>query len=325
MSHNVYSRRQALWNNASVPNARDLALWDSNQFKGLDGDNGGTWYPKTPIGIGGAGVQLSDGSQFNQGGIQTELGGRFVLGANDFPTFGTDRIRTVRFPLRGLSGGTGVVYKQNLSVGGRPIHRSGWFDPSAAKLWFPIDPRYIHNGAAIAQIRLYAFQTQFVPALSSPSFIQQADLWTLNTGFDYAVTTQWVPTPHNYLFGDITIPSGAQAQTGLYYQCTFGGTSGASQPAPWPASIGGTVTNGGATWQAVGYAGTAAQTYPYSASAYYNAGQSRTFILTPYLLAPPLLANAADVWAISVVQDGGSWCYSSAEIDYTTIPDMSFA
>jgi hypothetical protein len=325
MSHNVFSRRPNLWTIASVPNARDLQLWDVTQYRGVDGDNGGTWTPTTPIGLGGAGVQLSNGSLLD-GGFTTELGGRYSLGDSDFPTFQATRTRTVRFPLNAIAGTTGILYKENLSVGGRLVHRAGWFDPASPTVWFPIDSRFIHNGATISAMRVYGFQTQFVAALSSPPSVLQATLYNTFTNFSYDVHVQWQPT-HAYSSGAARIPLGAEAQTGLYYKVTTPGTSsGAGQPAPWPSVIGNTVVDGTVHWTAWGNAGTIPQAFPYLASAYYNNSQPWTILTNPVDAAlATTTGDTTQSWAIGIVQDGGSWCWSAAEIDYTAIPNMAFA
>jgi hypothetical protein len=326
MSHNVFSRRPNLWTSATVINARDLSLWDLNQFKGVDGDNGGTWTPKMPIGIGGAGVQLSDNS-FLSGGFQTALGGRAVLGASDFPIFSaSSRTRTVRFPLRGLPGSTGFLLKQNFEVGGRPIHRSGWFDPNAAVVWFPIDPRFMHDGANIAAVRVYGFQTQFLPILSSPATVLQVRFYRVDgVVATFNVTAQWIPS-HNYTLGTNVLPLGAQTQTGLYYTVTTAGmSSGAGQPNPWPSVIGNTVVDGGVTWTATAAAGTIPQASPYYANSYYNNGLPWTIVTNPAYLGTPPTGSASHSWSIGITQDAASWCWTAAEIDYTAIPNMSFA
>jgi hypothetical protein len=302
-----------------------LSLWDLNQFKGIDGDNGGTWAPKTPVGIGGAGVQLSSGSLLN-GGFETELGGRYVLGNSDFPFFEAGpRTRTVRFPLRGLPGTPGILLRQNFSVGGRPIHRSGWFDPNSFQVFFPIDPRFIHSGATISEVRVYGFQTQFLPILATPADILQVNLLRFDTVSDtYAVTAQWQAS-HPYVPGDVVLPLGAQSQTGLYYTATTTASSSSSPPV-WPTVIGGTVADGFQIWQATALAGTIPQAFPYYANSYYNNGLPWTVTLNPFPVVGALpVGSSVHSWAIQITQDKASWCWTAAEIDYTLIPNMAFA
>ena len=222
-----------------------------------------------------------------------------------------------------MPGSRGVLYRQNFSIGGHPIHRSGWFDPGAGNLWFPVDQRFIHNGANISAIRVYAFQTQFLPILASPSVIFQAALYQADIAHSFAITTQWAAT-HSYTAGQLLIPLGAQAQTGFYYQDITAGThSSGGSPPIWPRVINGTVTDGAVTWQAVGYSGTIMQAFPYSASAYYNGGQPWTITMSPPAGAG-FANSAAHSYAIGITQDGASWAYSAAEIDYTNIPNMAF-
>jgi hypothetical protein len=322
VSHNKFSRPLALWTNASVPNARDLAHWDSNQFKSVDGDNGGTWNPTSPVGLGGSGVQLGAASVMN-GGFTTQLGGRYDLASSDYPTFAANRTRTVRFSLRGLSASTGVIRRSNGTILGRPFTRQGWYNPGASVEWFTIPPRYIHNGATISEIRLYGFQTQYNgSALSSPSTVFQVLLYQADLGIQYGISTQWAPS-HSYLINQYVIPLGAQAQTGLFYQAQSSFTSAGSPPSPWGTTIGGFTNeiSGGGVWKAINYAGTIQQAYPYNAFAYYNGGAPWTIQLAP---AVTPVANAAHSWTLGVTQDGGAWCYTAAEIDYINILNAAF-
>jgi len=58
MSHNSYVRNLGIWDANKVVSHNEFALLDRGQFVSINGDDGGTWAPLSPIVIGGAGVTL---------------------------------------------------------------------------------------------------------------------------------------------------------------------------------------------------------------------------------------------------------------------------
>lgn len=80
------------------------------------------------------------------------------------------------------------------------------------------------------------------PALSdSIRVARDSDDWP------YGAEYQWQPG-QAVTAGTVRIPS---TYAGFYYTAQGGGSTGASEPA-WPASIGGTVVDGGVTWACTG-------------------------------------------------------------------------
>lgn len=63
-----------------------------------------------------------------------------------------------------------------------------------------------------------------------------------------ALTISW--KQGNYAANSYVIPSPA-SETGLWYKTTLGGTTAATEPTAWPTVVGGTVVDGGITWEAV--------------------------------------------------------------------------
>ena len=63
--------------------------------------------------------------------------------------------------------------------------------------------------------------------------------------------TRWIASTA-YSVNDLRRPK-ASCFCNMYYKCTVGGTSGATPPATWPHFIGDTVTDGGVTWECMGF------------------------------------------------------------------------
>ncbi|MDD4356505.1 MAG: prepilin-type N-terminal cleavage/methylation domain-containing protein [Smithellaceae bacterium] len=64
---------------------------------------------------------------------------------------------------------------------------------------------------------------------------------------------KWQPS-NDYRVGSIVTPKTIPATPdgGHYYKCTGAGTSGTTEPNPWPTATGGTVTDGTVTWKESG-------------------------------------------------------------------------
>lgn len=58
MSHNSYVRPLGVWNANQVVSHNEFAALDRGQFVSINGDDGGTWAPTSPIGIFGAGISM---------------------------------------------------------------------------------------------------------------------------------------------------------------------------------------------------------------------------------------------------------------------------
>ena len=160
MSHNKFARPPALWTNASVPTARDLALFDLYQYQALDGVNGGTWTPATPIVVGGNGTNLIGAGNVVAGGITTSTGGRLELGDSDYVNMSPTRTRTETLsPL----GNLGINDPSLFSA--LPL---GMVLTDANQFTRDVPSRYVHDGSVVTSVSFTGIVNK-VPA-TTPSF-----------------------------------------------------------------------------------------------------------------------------------------------------------
>lgn len=61
MAHNAYVRPGGIFNFGIPVTHGEFTLFDQYQFKNINGDDGGTWAPSSPILIGGAGLSVGTG------------------------------------------------------------------------------------------------------------------------------------------------------------------------------------------------------------------------------------------------------------------------
>lgn len=59
MSHFAYTRPGGTWSAFSALFSADMASLDQKTFKSINGDDGGTWAPSSPITIGGSGINIT--------------------------------------------------------------------------------------------------------------------------------------------------------------------------------------------------------------------------------------------------------------------------
>ena len=341
MSHNVFSRKGLLWGNGSVPTARDFAMWDTAQYKGLNGDLGGSWSPAKPIVLGGSGVSLSGAGNVITGGVTTSMGGRLILGASDYCQLATPVARTELVQLADAipnpaTNGIGGTPSQGNAImaskyGISPVTAAGDFI-------VPIPSRYLHNGARLtsATLTCRALVKQTVPP-SSPYWMI-ANVFGMNAAGTTSVQlvpsfTAWIAS-HAYTVGSVVIPSNASAtQTGLYYVVTATsgtGTSGASPPA-WPTTIGNTVVdNSGAnqiTWTCTGYAGVLSNPNTGSGNTYAG-GAVQSSVMSPQSTFT-IDTTTYDYW-LHVIYDGfgagtvaaPNWLFHALALSFGNIVDM---
>ena len=344
MSHNDYARRQALWTGLAVPTARDLGIWDTYQYKAIDGVNGGVYAPRGPIVIGGAGLVLSGAGNFSNGGLSTAAGGRLQHGDADYVELVPSRTRTEVMSLIGMVPSTGSLPVN--SGGGTPVEivavqdapfGVGPFDKSVSFLSFAIPSRYLHNGANLISATLVSRAVGLYGGV--PTGYTQANIVSVGPPYTTIPTVAgflpggltaiaaWAPSTA-YALGSVVIPSNASpAQTGLYYQVTAAsgpGTSGSSPP-PWPTTLGGTVTEGSTlTWTAVGYAGVRA--VPHSPVA----ALSLVGTPTPMVMTPEstfTVDTDANEYGLVVFLDSKAapvLTFHSLSLTYNNIVDMRF-
>jgi hypothetical protein len=322
---NDFSRPPALWTLASVPNARDFSIWDRAQYQGIDGDNGGTWAPASPIGIGGNGVQLSAPSLM-AAGFTTRLGGRYLLGTANFPVFQTPQARTVSFPFRGITGSTGTQFRRvatsqigtGIAAGASQI---GWTDPIASTLYCQVPARWVHDGATLTNIAITAF---LATPPATPTIVQRIGLIDSYTGagVDYGAAPVWQAS-HFYAIGATVIPTSVTKQNGCAFTTPTTMTSGSTEPT-WNTS--GPTPDGTGTWQAVG-GGTLVMPSPFTTTAFFAQGTTYAMNLSPHLT---LVMDKSHPYMLYIVQDAANpagapnWVYTSVQFGYTAINDFRF-
>lgn len=151
--HNDFGRPANQIASVTVPVAADFEKIDQLCVECWDIVNGGSYYPKTPICLGGQGGQFSAGTTRLQGGLATRKGGRLVLGASDYPTLNPSRSRQTVVNLERdryrqssrASTDTGIV---SLAAN----------DSNAIQV--PIPQKVLHNGGLAAQVVLYFYVGQ---------------------------------------------------------------------------------------------------------------------------------------------------------------------
>ena len=328
MSHNPLARPQAFWaatdahaNYIAVPTCRDFALWDTFQYKGLDGDQGGTWAPSKPIAIGGAGLQLSGAGNFLAGGVTTSTGGRLIHGNNDYLVLpNTLRTETLGFL------GSQVLTSSNgqLATGTLSTSPFGFVTPAGwTSLVLPISSRYMHQGAALSKVlvtgRMLAQPASFPTTPLEMFFESSGGTYGFGGSLTPLPYTQWAPTT-GYTAGQYVYP--LAKTSGFYYRCTISGTSSGTE-GTWPTTVGGTFIDGSVTWQCQGYAGLVP--YPTTTAGYYAGGVVQTFELSVDAQHNPYTIDCSqNSYSLTNVPDsvGTQWLWHAVQLFYTSITDL---
>lgn len=328
MSHNPLARPQAFWaasdahaNYVTVPTCRDFALWDSFQYKGLDGDQGGTWAPTKPIAIGGAGLLLSGAGNVLGGGVTTSTGGRLIHGNNDYlniPAYA--RTETLSFlGQQVLTASNGLLATGTLSTSPFGLLTpSGW-----TTIVLPIPSRYMHQGAGLSKVlvtgRMVSQPSSF-PTTPLEMFFESSGG---GAGFAGSLTplpyTRWAGST-GYTVGQYVYP--LANTSGFYYRCTSAGTSAAFESA-WPTTIGATLNDGGVIWQCKGFGGLAP--YPTTTAGYFAGGAVQTFELSVDDIHNPYTVDCSqNSYSLTIVADSVAtqWLWHAVQLFYTSIIDM---
>lgn len=300
MPHNDFAFRDEHGQpgNATVPEPSILRQLDLAASQGIDGDNGGTWNPASPIILGGAGLNLS-GYVLANGGVTTgPLASPRALIVSGVPAvwLAGNRTRIVVFPLRDFGArfdettiyqASTVTYDDGSSPGTvTTLQNTGLFSLSTTtvRLIVPI-PQFrctVGNVSAgtswFPTLRIRTGQSS-VPSLLTgmPGFrlskFTAAGAW--QSSQDVVIPT-WAAT-HAYNVGDLVIPTSPNSRQ---FRCTVGGTSGGAQPAGFPAAVVGTTIagDGGVSWLTeLGPAGATAHyitlPLPTTAANYFAQGQ----------------------------------------------------
>lgn len=158
MSHYDYVRPNGVWINAFVFQPFDLQQFDYRITKTLNGDDGGTWNPTTPIilaGTPGGGTTLSVSAGGFNGGVSTARGGR--IHSSSPATFSSNRSRTVdvgfipSIPDTAPGFGKWLLSAELpgvVSVGG-----TAGVGGMSTTLWIP--QNRIHTGATLSSVVIY--------------------------------------------------------------------------------------------------------------------------------------------------------------------------
>jgi len=272
MGHGDFVRPGGQWPAELVPGAQDAQRLDEMQRRSINGDLGGTWNPKQPIVIGGAGLELGTSSYFF-GGVTTKTGGRLV--APDPPKINDSRMVTLVVPTFALGvkpklGNTTYRFDayltKNLTRGlwGLAIGGSA---PSAIGLTVP--RRYLHQGAQLVTVSLEYFIAQRPPSVPANPMV----IFPRQHAYD---GMQSYPTPNiggtsgwasgvAQVFGNYIIPSSPSTNSGYYFKATTitgAGHTGASEP-NWASvsTVGATINDyatpavDGVVWTCTGRSG----------------------------------------------------------------------
>jgi len=205
--HNDFVREDGQWPPESVPTARDWALFDRAQSKGLNLSGGNAWAPSAPLVIGGAGLVLSGTGQWIQGSVRTERGGRLALASNH-PLVTPTRTRTVRVSFGAALRSSASVpnwVRASSPIGVRIT------SVSTATLSLPIPSARLHSGASLTSATLYfrvgqphaALPTSFLTLnLRAYALGHQTSAPLYSGGFGgYAVFAPAPGTPDGYFAG----------------------------------------------------------------------------------------------------------------------------
>jgi hypothetical protein len=332
--------RPSVWVPELVPNQADYQRWDAKQSNGIDADDGGTWSPKTPIILGGAGGALTTAGSSITGGVSTKQGGRLIFqtsGSVGFPLLSPSRVRTLEIPIIGANVHTDIL----LGTGSQleddyvtpvlgPALYGVRLQNTVNQLSIDFPERFAHQGARFATVGLtFALNTRpqalpssfmqvqisgtsnasvaqaFIPAGASPGFGGFA-LWTAG---------------HTYAAGAFVIPT-ATNSNGLYFRATIGGHSNVVEPT-WPSTIGATVVDGGVVWTATGRSGN----YPtkgVSLDSYYNNGRPQTIAVDLYGAAIGNFGDGATVYQLRVSNVDSTAVLTGAFVSYDTINTLQF-
>jgi hypothetical protein len=335
MAHLDFVRPSGQWKKEMVPGAGDYYRYDVNQSKGIDGDHGGSYAPKSPIIVGGAGVQLTTASSI-VGGVTTKTGGRAVIGAadNTFPTLGpgTGRTRTIQIPIMASvfvdpNGGGGSFTRVFNDASGCGIMGTG---VGTYPLYFEIPPRYLHSGARLATLGINFRVTQRPSALPSTPFSLFAASKSVTgvfSAFNPSLVGQWVASTAETA-GTYITASSPTTNKGYYYKAQNNGTTGAIGNEPnWPTVIGNTVVDNTITWVCTGRVGW----YPLfgaTVDSYFSNGQVQTIQYDYDGLSGPYGSNVIDTtqqrYQIAVENLDPTVLITSAFAVFDTINSLAF-
>ena len=349
--HNRHISKTGLWPRSIVPTPGLMRRLDQVASESINGDDGGSWSPASPIVIGGTGGMVLFGTG-QLGDVTTRPAvsgrGKLTLSDSDYPTFTTPITRTEVMGLRdffsrrdkmdpgdGTNSGASAYYAYDESSPGGIINQGSplrTFNPNDTHLLCPIPHTHLIDGATIAAVTL-TYRLVSAPNVVPPIM---PGFRILRVGPDGAYLNALseiyqIPTRTSvfaYSVGDLMIPT---AQNGKQYRCTVAGTTASVPPtsALNAAAIGATVTDGTVTWKAESGPSAVSGHYcrlprPSSIAGYYNGGQPQQIVMSTQ---PSLINNTVDFSSFAYwlqVYDPGptsGWdtVYHSLKIDLSNV------
>ena len=290
MGHNDHAAMAGQYPAAFVPTPAFLRRLDQAASESIDGDNGGSWAPASPLVIGGAGVSLTANGSLSgvRTGKRAANGGGIVL-TTAYVTISPARPRTTVVALRDY-----LRRHDDETEIARPYAESGpsivGVNASFTGFACRVPSTRIHHGYIPTKVTLrmrVGARPTTVPT-SMPGFVvtrtASTGVWGSGANEYYQIATRTNTTA--YLVGALVLPS---AQNGRQFRCSVAGTSGGSQPGAFTtAAVGDTVTDGGASWLCeTGPTASAPHMVtlprPTTVDAYYNQGNFQDISFVPNL------------------------------------------
>lgn len=283
MTHFDFDRPSGKWSNDMVPGQADYQRWDVKQAKLINGDDGGTWNPTSPIILGSVPNvgNHSLSTSFFTGGVYTLTGGSVALSGadNTSPVLQVTRSRTITVPVIGSNVHVDLtsiaqIQRENAYLGFASIPPLGFrLLASSAAVHIEIPGRSLHHASRVATFGI-TFQVSQVPtSVPSLNLVPLAFSFSgVSKPLNPQPVTPWVPS-HAYTIGQYVVPTNAH-NNGYYFSAQNNASSAGSEPT-WTTTVGATVVDGAQSWTCVGRSGQ----YPIgttNTNGFYNNGQTQT-------------------------------------------------
>ena len=160
MPHNKHLSFAGQWPGANTVYGPTLRQLDQSIFEAINGDDGGTWTPLTPVSIGGQGMRVVTTSSLISGDVITQKNsGGIKLLDNDWPTFVANRTRSIFVPLSSWVEPSSDYYR---AWSGSPFFpKRVQVTPNdvnnyALIFYVPLnDALRLHNGATLASVDIH--------------------------------------------------------------------------------------------------------------------------------------------------------------------------
>lgn len=156
MPHNKHLSFAGQWPGANTVYGPTLRQLDQAIFEAINGDEGGTWVPLTPVSIGGQGLRVTTTSSLISGDIITQANSLGIeLADNDWPTFVANRTRAIFVPFSSWTE-SGNDYARNFDASPFFPKRNGLQIASPIALTIPLnDALRLHNGATLTSVDIH--------------------------------------------------------------------------------------------------------------------------------------------------------------------------